>query len=60
MKKMKVLNLKIEKEYQKEQNKYLYNKLKTVKPSVNIKCPESYVFYKTVFKKKGIFKNLGN
>ena len=60
MKKMKILNLKIEKKCQNEQNKYLYNKLKAAKPIVNIKCPESYIFYKTVFQKKGIFKNICN
>ena len=53
MKKMKILNMKIEEKCQKEQNIYLFNKLKAAKPLVNIKCPESYTFYKTIFHKNG-------
>ena len=53
MKRMKFLNLKIESKFQKEQNDYLTNKLKAAKPLVNIKCPESYIFYKTQFHKNG-------
>ena len=53
MKRMKILNMKIEEKCQKEQNIYLFNKLKTAKPLVNIKCPESYTFYKTIFHKNG-------
>ena len=58
MKRMKILNLKIEAKCQKEQNAYLFNKLKTAKPLVNIKCPESYTFYKTQFHKKEHTNNL--
>ena len=55
---MKILNLKIEAKCQKEQNNYLFNKLKTAKPLINITCPESYTFYKTQFLKKGHPKDL--
>ncbi len=55
---MRILNLKIEAKCQKEQNSYLLNKVKKAKPLVNIKCPESYIFYKTIFRKNGVPKNL--
>lgn len=58
MKRMNILNQKIEERFQQQQNNYLYNKLKTAKPLVNIKCPESYTFYKTKFHKKGAEENL--
>ena len=58
MKRMQILNLKIEEKCQQQQNNYLYNKLKTAKPLVNIKCPESYTFYKTKFHKNGAEEDL--
>ncbi len=58
MKRMNILNQKIEERFQQQQNNYLYNKLKTAKPLVNIKCPESYTFYKTKFHKKSAEENL--
>ena len=58
MKRMNILNLKIEAKCQKEQNNNLIKKLKTAKPLINIKCPESYTFFKTKFHKNGPPKNL--
>ena len=58
MKRMKILNLKIEAKCQKEQNNHLIKKLRAAKPLINMKCPESYTFFKTKFLKKGQPKNL--
>ena len=55
---MKILNMIIEERFQRKQNNYLFNKLKTAKPLVNIKCPESYTFYKTQFHKNGTKEDL--
>ena len=49
MKRIKILNKRIEKFFQKKNDKELMIKLKTIKPTINIKCPESYLFYKTQF-----------
>ena len=49
MKRIKILNKRIEKYFQKKNDQDLMTKLKTIKPVVNIKCPESYIFYKTQF-----------
>lgn len=37
--------------YRRDQDEYMAKKLGTAKPTINIKTPESYVFYKTKFKK---------
>lgn len=58
MRGMKILNMKIEERFQRRQNNLLFNKLKTAKPIVNIKCPESYIFYKTQFHKDGTKEDL--
>lgn len=52
MKRINILNTKIEERFKKQQNNYLLKKLKTIKPLVNIKCPESYTFFKTKFHKR--------
>ena len=49
MKRIKVLNKRIEQIFKKKQDEELINKLKTIKPTIDIKCPESYLFYKTQF-----------
>lgn len=49
MKRIKILNKRIEKIFQKKNDQDLITKLKSIKPSVNIKCPESYLFFKTQF-----------
>ena len=49
MKRIKILNKRIEKYFQKKSDQDLMTKLKTIKPVINIKCPESYIFYKTQF-----------
>lgn len=49
MKRMKILNRRIEQIFKKKQDHDLVTKLKTIKPTIDVKCPESYVFYKTQF-----------
>lgn len=34
---------------QVQQNDYMANRLITVKPMINLKCPESYIFFKKKF-----------
>lgn len=49
MKRANILNKRIETLFQVKQNQDLAAKIKTMKPLVNIKCPESFLFYKTQF-----------
>ena len=49
MKRIKILNKRIEQYFRKKNDQDLITKLKTIKPTINIKCPESYLFYKTQF-----------
>ena len=49
MKRIKILNKRIEQIFRKKQDQDLILKLKTIKPAINIKCPESYLFHKTIF-----------
>lgn len=49
MKRIKILNKRIEQYFQKKHDQELITKLKTIKPTINIKCPESYIFFKTQF-----------
>ena len=46
MKRMKILNRRIEQIFKKKQDHDLVTKLKTIKPTIDVKCPESYVFFK--------------
>jgi hypothetical protein len=54
-----VLNARLNDLYKSEQNKYMANKLENARPLVNVKCPESYIFYKNQFHKKGTNESLG-
>ena len=49
MKRTNILNPKIVKILKIKQNKDLYIRIKTIKPQVNVQCPESFIFYKTLF-----------
>ena len=49
MKRIKILNKRIEQIFKKKQDHDLATKLKTIKPTIDVKCPESYVFFKTQF-----------
>ena len=49
MKRIKILNRRIEQIFKKKQDHDLVTKLKTIKPTIDVKCPESYVFFKTQF-----------
>ena len=44
MKKVNILSPKIEKLLRKKENHNLFIKLKTMKPFININCPESFLF----------------
>ena len=52
MKKPLILNKRLEERNKKDQNNYLKNKLRQAKPIVNMKCPESYIFYQQKFRHK--------
>ena len=60
MKKVNILSPKIEKLLRKKENHNLFIKLKTMKPFININCPESFLFYQTTFHSNKIQNNLGN
>ena len=47
MKRIKILNRRIEKFFQKKSDQNLISKLKTIKSTLDLKCPESYIFIKT-------------
>ena len=49
MKRIKILNRRIEQIFKKKQDHDLVTKLKTIKPTIDVKCPESYLFCKTQF-----------
>lgn len=52
MKRPMILNKKLEEMNKKDQNNYMINKLRQAKALVNVKCPESYIFYQTIFHRK--------
>ena len=45
-----ILNRKLYNLYQQEQNNYLKLKIKKAKSFIDLKCPESFSFYKNKFK----------
>ena len=49
MKRANISNRRIEKIFRIKQNQDLSIRLKTIKPQVNVQCPESFIFYKTLF-----------
>ena len=49
MKREHILSKKIEKILQDKQNHNMFTKLRTMKPLINIQCPESFLFYKKQF-----------
>ena len=49
MKRPMILNKKLEEMNKKDQNNYMINKLRQAKALVNVKCPESYIFYHKYF-----------
>ena len=60
MKRPNILNQKIEQILRTKQNHNLLSKLKSMKPLVDIHCPESFVFYKTSFHSYKTQPNTGN
>ena len=56
MQKQYILNRKLNITHKKEQDELLLKKIKKVKSSIDIKCPESFTFFKTSFK-DGLTKN---
>lgn len=57
MKRKCILNPKLEKILQKKQHIDLSIRLKSMKPQVDAQCPESFVFYKTLFRPDKIQQN---
>ena len=49
MKRIKISNKRIEQILRKKNDHDLITKIRTIKPTINIKCPESYIFFKTQF-----------
>ena len=60
MKKTSILSPRIEQILKKKENHDLFIKLKTMKPLINIDCPESFLFYQTTFHSNKNRKNIGN
>jgi hypothetical protein len=54
MQKPLILNEILFRRYYQEQNKYLKEKLKHVKPIVNSDCPKSFLFLKNKYQKNNI------
>lgn len=57
MQKPIVFNRYLNKKWKEEDNETMLNKLSQVKIKVNIKCPESFHFYKTQFKRTQVRNN---
>jgi len=56
MQKQYILNRKLNLAHKKEQDKLLSLKIRKAKSLIDIKCPESFTFFKTSFK-DGLTKN---
>ena len=51
MRKPFIPNLHLNERHKTEQDKYMAKKLETIKPSIKTRCPESFLFYNTSFRK---------
>ncbi len=60
MQKQYILNRKLNAINYKKQNNILYHKITRAKSLLNIKCPESFLFFKSKDFKKGLTKNMCN
>ena len=60
MKKVNILSPKIEQLLRKKENHNLFLKIKTMKPLININCPESFLFYQNTFHSSKFQKYIGN
>ena len=56
MQKQYVFNRHLNNNYKKEQNKLLSKRIKKAKSSIDLRCPESFTFFKTHFK-EGVSKD---
>ncbi len=54
MQKPVVFNRHLNKKWGEKENDIMVNKLSKVKAKIDVRCPESFVFYKTQFKKTQI------
>jgi hypothetical protein len=57
MQKPLVFNRYLNKKWNEKENDVMINKLNGVKSKVNVQCPESFVFYKTQFRKSQMHVN---
>ena len=51
MRKPFIPNMHLNERHKTEQDKYMAKKLETIKPSIKTRCPESFIFYNTIFRK---------
>ncbi|MCQ2821409.1 MAG: hypothetical protein MJ252_29465 [archaeon] len=59
MQKPIVFNRFLNEKYSVENNLLMKTKLEKVKPKINMKCPESFAFYKNQFRRTSQRDNLG-
>ena len=59
MQKQYILNRRLNNRHKEEQNNLLSLKIQKAKSSLDLKCPESFTFFKTQFK-EGLTKNKCN
>ena len=59
MRKPFVLNARLNELHKSKQDKYMARKLEKAKNLVNLRCPESFIFYNTKFHRFGPRENLG-
>ena len=57
MKKTLIINRYINFQLNLERIKLMKDKIEKIKPRINIRCPESYLFYKNYFHRNPISKN---
>lgn len=57
MQKQYILNRKLNKIHYRKQNEVLHHKILRAKSLLNLKCPESFTFFKSKDFRKGLTKN---
>ena len=53
MRKPFIPNMHLNERHKTEQDKYMAKKLEMAKPLIKTRCPESFIFYNTTFRKGG-------
>ena len=60
MRKPFILNMHLNEVFKLEQDELMAKRLKKAKSTVNVKCPESFVFYNSYFHRPGPKDNICN